>query len=63
MEAAKLLIWPDSVELEGLESTADVLIVVDTANAIMEGDAYLGVPGGKDRAWTELVTRVRRHTP
>jgi hypothetical protein len=61
-EAASLLIWPESLDnLKGLADVADILIVLDTADAIVEGDAYLGVPEEEQRDWLELAERVDRH--
>jgi hypothetical protein len=60
-EAAELLIWPDEIKLSGLESAANVLIVLDTADAIVEGDAYIGAPDKEQRDWTNLVDQVKRH--
>ena len=61
-DAASLLIWPEALdELEGLADVADILIVLDTADAITEGAAYVGAPDNQERDWRDLVARVSRH--
>lgn len=61
-EAASLLIWPKSLDkLEGLETVADILIVLDTAYSLDEGGAYVDAEELKDDDWADLVKRVDRH--
>lgn len=62
-EAAGLLIWPKTLEgAEGLSDNANALIVLEAADAIVEGDAYVGVPHGEDDAWAELKELVYRYS-
>jgi hypothetical protein len=60
-EAAELLIPTDDSELSKLGAVADVLIVLDTADAILEGDAYISAPDNEARDWADIVERVKRH--
>jgi hypothetical protein len=61
--AAGLLMWPETLDgLEGLSDNADILMVLDTADAIVEEDAFLGVPGGEEDAWSELAERTKRQS-
>jgi hypothetical protein len=62
-EAANLLIWPESLDdLDGLGGVADILMLLETADAIVEGDAYIGAPDNEVQDWQRLVECVNGHT-